>query len=366
VLPNFYYHPRMMSYDFGPQHPLRPERLDRTMRLFEAVDKYSPVDPGPGTVEDVLRVHDAEYVEAVRTLSGMSAHERAEEDARMWAYPFGFGPGDNPAFSGMFGASLAYVAGSAEAARAVNRGECLAYGIGGGLHHARKAQASGFCIFNDPAIACHILREKHEKVAYLDIDVHCGEGVHWAFWDDPAVLTCSIHEDPRTLYPGVGFVHETDAYHTALSVPVLAGTTGDVWLWAFENTILPALEAYQPEAIVLQMGTDTHELDPLAHIRSSAQDWLAAVRHIRDLGLPIVALGGGGYNLTTVPRMWVAACLTLAGVEVPDRIPEPLATEWDTPYFLDAHPAGPAGSGKAEAERVVAYVRDNHLARLAA
>jgi acetoin utilization protein AcuC len=355
VLPNFFYDPRMMSYDFGPGHPLKPLRLQRTTALLSALGHFNPIDPGLGDVEDVLRVHDPDYVQGVRKLSAEGVSDREA------AFAMGFGSMDNPPFPGMYEAALAYVAGSAEAARAVNKGALLAYGIGGGLHHARRRQASGFCIFNDPAIACHILLERFEKVAYVDIDVHHGDGVQWIFYDDPRVLTCSIHEDPRTLYPGTGFVHETGAKYTSLNVPVLAKTTGDVWLWAFENGIMPVLERFRPEAIVLQMGADTHFLDPLAHVMSTAQDWLAAVRLVRDLGVPIVALGGGGYDMTTVPRMWTAACLTLAGLDFPENIPEPFATEWEAPTFLDPHPPGPAGSGRDFAEKVVGFIRENHL-----
>ncbi|HTQ10246.1 MAG TPA: hypothetical protein VMI31_09265 [Fimbriimonadaceae bacterium] len=366
MLANFYYHPRMLRYDFGSNHPLRPERVARTTALLEALGDFDPIDPGAGNVEDLLRVHDADFVEGVRKLGAMTEEEWKEVEVMEWAFPFGFGSSDNPPFPGIFEAALAYVAGSAAAARSVNEGAKLAYGIGGGLHHARRREASGFCTFDDCAVACHILRERFDRVAYVDIDVHHGDGVQWIFYDDPTVLTCSIHEDPRTLYPGTGRVTETGAGFSAVNVPVVARTTGDVWLWAFENGILPCLERFKPQAIVLQMGADTHFLDPLAHIESTAQDWLAAVTRIRDLGIPTVALGGGGYNLTTVPRMWTAACLSLAGLEVPERIPEPFATNWQVQTFMDRYAPGPAGAGREEAEEVVRFIRENHLKRIGA
>ncbi|HVT12871.1 MAG TPA: acetoin utilization protein AcuC [Fimbriimonadaceae bacterium] len=362
MLPNFYYHPRMMSYDFGPQHPLKPERLRRTMALLEHFGAVEPIDPGLGDVADVLRVHDEDYVEAVRKLSEMEAGAWTEDEVMEWAFPFGFGSMDNPPFPGIYEAALAYVAGSAEAARAIKRGEKLAYGIGGGLHHARRREASGFCTFDDCAVACHILLERFEKVAYVDIDVHHGDGVQWIFYDEPRVLTCSIHEDPRTLYPGTGFVTETSVDYTAVNVPVVARTTGDVWLWAFDNGIMPVLEKYRPEAIVLQTGADTHYLDPLAHIQSTAQIWLEAVKRVRDFGVPLVVLGGGGYDMTTVPRMWTAGCLTLHCEDFPAEVPEPFASEWGMPTFMDKLEPGPAGTGKADAEEVVRFIRGHHLA----
>jgi acetoin utilization protein AcuC len=346
----------MLAYDFGPWHPLRPERLRRAVELLE---RYAPglcIDPGPGSREDALRVHSEEYVAAVERLS------RGESSSEDWA--FGFGSGDNPPFPGMFEASQAYLAGSIEAAKAVRDGAPLAFNLSGGLHHAHRSQASGFCIFDDPAAAVHVLLERFERVAYVDIDVHHGDGVQGIWLDDPRVLTCSIHESGRTLFPGTGFVEETGGCFTSLNVPMEAGTTGDVWLWAFESAVLPALERFRPQAIVLQIGTDAHFLDPLAHLRVAAQDWLTAVRRIGELGIPLVAVGGGGYEITCVPRMWTAAVLTLSAVEFEDRIPEDLAEAWGMPAFFDPHPPGPAGSGRGEAERAIAWLRTNLLPKI--
>lgn len=320
-----YYHPRMLAYDFGPQHPLKPDRLRRTITLLSHYG-IDPIDPGPGKIEDAQRVHDPAYIEAL-------SHQCISD-----LMPFGIGWGDNPEFPGMLSASLAYVAGSAEAARRVCEGAPVAFGLAGGLHHARRAQASGFCVLNDCAIACHILRERFARVAYVDIDVHHGCGVQWIFYEDPTVLTCSIHQDGRTLYPGSGAVSEAGgdaAPGSAENVPIRPGADGLEWLAAFRNRLLPPLRAFQPEAIVLQMGTDAHFADPLARLEVRVQEWLAAITDIRDLGLPLVALGGGGYALQNVPRMWTAAVLTLLGREVPEFVPSPFAEEWDTPTFLD-------------------------------
>lgn len=355
TLRNFYYHPRILSYDFGAQHPLKPERLRRTILLLEQMG-VECVDPGPGAVEDVLRVHFQEYVDIV-------SHADELDLEQMWQY--GFSPGDTPPFKGMFQASLAYTAGSVAAANDVKNGAPLAYNISGGLHHAQRSNASGFCVFNDPAVAVNILRERFERVAYVDIDVHHGDGVQAIFYDDPTVLTCSIHQDGRTLYPGTGFVEEIGAQFSSINVPLLPRTTGDVWFWAFENGILPALERFKPEAIVLQMGTDTHDLDPLANIQNTAQEWLKAVISIRDFGVPIVAMGGGGYNLATVPRMWVAACLTLAGYEVPEYVAEPYRSEWSMPKYFDESYPEPREQGRQHAEKVVRWLESNVFEKIA-
>lgn len=346
-MPPFYYHDRMLGYDFGPRHPLRPERLRRAVELIQAVSDIEVTDPGTGEVADVLRVHDSSFVDYVRTNPGSG--------------DYGFGPGDNPSFEGMFEASMAYVAGTAAAARAVVGGAPLAFGLAGGLHHAHRARASGFCIFDDPAIALHILREKYERVAYVDIDLHHGDGVQGLFFDDPTVLTCSIHESGRTLFPGTGFVHETGSAFTSVNVPLAAGTTGEVWLDAFRHGILTALERFEPQAVVLQMGTDAHFADPLGHLNVAAQEWLEALREIRSFGRPIVAVGGGGYNPTTVPRMWASAVLTLAGLEVPVEIPESLQQDLGARFFLDQALPSPRNQGREAAEATLTELRTTVL-----
>lgn len=345
--PPFYYHPRMLRYDFGPRHPLRPERLRRAIELLERWGVHA-TDPGEGRVEDVLRVHDPAYVEVVRKIS---AGESVREEVRRLS---GLTLPDTPVFSGMFEASLAYVAGSVRAAEVVRDGGMIAFNVSGGLHHAHRGRASGFCVFNDAAIALAILRESFARVAYVDLDVHHGDGVQSLFESDPSVLTCSIHESPQTLFPGTGHAEEGGAAGTAVNVPLAAGTTGDVWLWAFEHGILAPLERFDPDAIVLQMGVDAHETDPLAHLRVTAQEWLAAVELVGDLGLPLVAVGGGGYNLDNVPRMWAAACLALMGRTPPERLPDDLAQRWGVATTFDAVLPEPRGSGRREAEAAVA------------
>lgn len=349
-----YYHPRMLAYDFGPQHPLRPERVQRAMALLGALG-FEPTDPGAGDVEDALRVHSEEYVEAVRQGVELSPSERARH---------GLGAGDTPAFERMFEASLSYLAGSVAAARHVSNGGSRAVCLRGGLHHAQHNRAGGFCVFNDCAVALDILKERFGRIAYVDIDVHHGDGTQALFYDEPDVLTCSIHQDGRALYPGTGFVTETGASYSSLNVPLWPRTTGDVWLWAFRQTVLPALERFRPEAIVLQMGADSHFLDPLAQIENTAQEWLDAVRDVHTLGLPLVVGGGGGYHPNTVPRMWAAAVLTLCDKVVPQDVPEPFGDEWDMPKFFDVNPPGPRNSGRARAEEVVTWLEDNFLPKM--
>jgi acetoin utilization protein AcuC len=364
VIRDFYLEDGVFDYSFGPSHPLKPERLKRTMLLLE---HYTGATRSPSEREvgsNLVRVHSDEFIEAVATIDRAVLEGRDGDDEILeLRSDHGFW-GDNPPFKGMDRAARAYVRSTAAAARAVAAGHGIAFGIGGGLHHALRAKASGFCIYNDPAIACSILRESFDRVAYVDIDVHHGDGVQWIWYDDPSVLTCSIHESGRTLWPGTGGIEETGTEYSSLNVPMEAGTTADVWLDAFERTILPALETWSPQAIVLQMGTDTHYLDPLAHINSNQQAWLAAIKRVAELRVPLVALGGGGYDLTTVPRMWVSAILSLAGIEYDDEIPADLAERLGAKTFSDrTYPFGSDG-GRTHADHVIEHIQRVHLPQL--
>jgi acetoin utilization protein AcuC len=362
MLNHFYFNDAIFNYGFGESHPLKPERLYRMFALLDEFATYYKTSARLATRADLLTVHTADYVDAVQQIDEALLAGRDDTVGELRTQ-FGFW-GDNPAFPGMFEAACAYVGATSAAARAVANGAPIAYGIGGGLHHALADRASGFCIFNDCAIACSILRETFERVAYVDIDVHHGDGVQWIFYKDPQVLTCSIHEDGRTLWPGTGSVNETGIDFTSLNVPVVADTTRDVWLNAFEQTILPALKAWKPDAIVLQMGADTHHLDPLAHIFSDQSAWLKAVMRVQGLGVPTVVLGGGGYNLTTVPRMWTSAILSLADIPYPDEIPIHLQRRLGAATFSDpTYPCG-ARAGQAEAQSVIDHLTTHHLPHL--
>lgn len=359
MLEHFYCNAGILNYTFGPQHPLKPERLHRTLALLKGLTEVDIIDHTAASETDLLRVHDEEYVASVREID----RELGQIDtilSKRKDYDFGFGGYDNPPFSGMYDAALAYVGSTAAAARAVRNGSRRAYAIGGGLHHAQRRKASGFCIFNDAAIACHILREQFDRVAYVDIDVHHGDGVQWIFYDDPSVLTCSIHESGRTLYPGTGYVDEVGSEFSAVNVPVVARTSGRAWLGAFELGILPALENWEPEALVLQLGTDTHRDDPLGHVRSTQQDWLSAVRRLHEFDLPTVVLGGGGYNLSTVPRMWVSAILTLGNIPFDNKIPSYLGEIAGSFTFSDEMASWRSDEVEQMDQSAIEWLRKNH------
>ena len=343
----------MMAYDFGPQHPLRPVRLERTVAVLEAcVPGFMAIDPGVGSVDDVLRVHSAEFVETVVRLSEGGSVLREEQ------FLAGFTSQDTPPFRGMYEVSLGYCGAGAKAARDVCNGAELAFNVAGGLHHAKRSRANGFCVFDDAAISLDILREKFDRVLYVDIDLHHGDGPESIFDEVREVATLSIHETGRSLYPGTGFVEDRGSAGTAFNIPLEAHTTGDTWLWAFGEVFWPLMDWLKPEAIVLQTGCDPHTDDPLGHLDCSVQEWLGAVREVGKAGVPMVVCGGGGYALQNVPRMWAATAMTLNGIEVPESLPSSIPAEWGMTTFFDPPERVESGRGRDVAEAVVRALHD--------
>ncbi|MEU6085124.1 acetoin utilization protein AcuC [Streptomyces sp. NPDC047108] len=297
------------GYDFGPGHPMDPVRLALTMRLVEAfgLDRAMDVVAAKAAGDSTLRlVHRADYIEAVRRVSA---------DPKSADGSYGLGTEDDPAFAGMHEASALIAGQSVGAAEAVWRGETQhAVNFAGGLHHAMPGSAAGFCIYNDAALAiARLLELGAERVAYLDVDVHHGDGVQAAFWDDPRVLTVSVHEHPRTLFPQTGWPEETggpDAEGSAVNVALPAGTGDEGWLRAFHGVVPELLAAFRPQVLVTQHGADTHFEDPLAHLAVSLDAQRAVAESVHGLAHEYaegrwVALGGGGYAIVdVVPRSW--------------------------------------------------------------
>ncbi len=332
--PVFFYSNTFLKYDMGAQHPMKPERLLKTFELLKSYGVFTEAielaEPTPATAEEVLQTHAPDFLAA---LEKVSSGGRVAQIHR-----YGLGGGDNPIFRGMYDSALLYTGGSLDAAQAVMDGAKVAFNIAGGLHHAHYDCAAGFCVLNDCAVAIRRLRQKYGRVAYVDIDVHHGDGVQELFYDDPTVLTISLHESGRTLFPGTGFVNETgskggEGY--SINLPFAPYTTNDVWLEAWRTGVLPLLRAFEPESILLQLGADAHLRDPLAHVCLTTQGWIAAVQDVMALNVPIVAVGGGGYNMTTVPRMWALATATLAGLTLPDDVPTSYAYRSDMPTLTD-------------------------------
>ncbi|MCI0686221.1 MAG: acetoin utilization protein AcuC [Sporichthyaceae bacterium] len=311
---------RFVRYNFGPQHPINPLRLDLTMRLareFGLFDQGNVRVVEPPLADDPLLqlIHQPDYIEAVR---------RAGADPSRAQPRYGLGSDDNPCFAGMHEASARVAGGSVDGAERIWRGESdHAINIAGGLHHAMADHASGFCIYNDPAIAiARLLELGAQRVAYVDIDVHHGDGVQAAFWNDPRVLTISMHESGKSLFPGTGFEFETggpDAPGSAINLPLTAGTSDEAWLAAFTSTVPAAVTDFAPDVLVTQHGCDAHFLDPLSDLMvsidamRSAYQQLHALAHSAAAGRWLVT-GGGGYDIVdVVPRAWTALLAEVAG-----------------------------------------------------
>jgi acetoin utilization protein AcuC len=315
---------RLTEYDFGPGHPLAPVRVELTMRLARAFGVLTApgvvvAAPERATDAELELVHTPEYISAVRR-AGTSG-----PDASLLR--FGLGTADDPVFAGMHEASALVTGATLAAARAVSLGPAEhAASIAGGLHHAMAGHASGFCVYNDPAIAiAYLLNQGPERIAYVDIDVHHGDGVQAAFYNDPRVLTISLHEHPATLFPGTGRPSESggpDAAGSAVNVALPAGTRDAGWLRAFHAIVPPLLRSFRPQVLVSQHGCDTHWLDPLANLELTIDAQRAAHAAIHRLahetaGGRWLLTGGGGYELVhVVPRTWTHLLAEAAGQPV--------------------------------------------------
>lgn len=308
--------PQLLGYDFGPGHPMSPLRLRLTMELisdFGLLEELSVIAADPAADDLLQLVHEADYIDHVRS--------QDSGDATM---PWGIGGSDNPVFAGMHEAAARIVGTTVSLAQAVWRGQAdSAFSPAGGMHHAMARAASGFCVYNDVAVAiAALLGEGAQRVCYLDVDAHHGDGVERAFWNDPRVLTISVHQSGRTLFPGSGFAQDMggpDARGLAVNVPLPPRTPDGPWLRAIDAIVEPLLREWRPQMLVSQHGADPHGNDPITDLDVSvdgqrAAAMLAAEWAQRYAGGKWLATGGGGYDLvSTVPRAWTHLAAVVAG-----------------------------------------------------
>lgn len=322
--------PELLDYDFGPGHPMSPLRLDLTVRLARCLGLLDApgvevVGAEPATDAVIETAHEPEYVAVVRRASDGGPGDASR----------GIGTEDDPVFPGMHEAAARVVAGSRDAALAVWRGDVQhAVNLTGGMHHAMPGAASGFCVYNDAAVAIRALLDAGaERVAYVDVDAHHGDGVQRAFWDDPRVLTVSVHESGRTLFPGTGDPHETggpSAPGSAVNVALPAHTQDAAWLRAIDAVVPPVLRAFRPQVLVTQHGCDAHVEDPIANLAVSVDAERLVSAWLHDLAHEVcggrwLALGGGGYAVVdVVPRAWthLLAIATHRPLDPATRMPD--------------------------------------------
>ena len=320
------YHDDYERYDFGEDHALRQVRVRLARDLIAEYGLLKDADalvPAPAGEAALGRVHTPDYVSVVKDLS---LHPKGV------AYEHGLGTADNPVFPGMFDASLLHVGGTLRACEEVASGARVrAMSLGGGFHHAMPDRASGFCIFNDIAVGIRSLLEDHglKRILYVDIDAHHADGVQAIFNDDPRVLKISLHEDGHYLFPGTGFtdeIGEGPGRGYSVNVPLPPYTRDVSYLYAFQEIVPPLARAFRPEILVSQLGADGHALDPLTHLMLTTETYEAVGMMLDELSKELcggrwIATGGGGYEVTAVPRVWTVLFSTIVGRELEDALP---------------------------------------------
>ena len=355
------------TYGFGGEHPFNPLRLRLTLELCEELqllEDYPFVGSEPANEEDLTTVHSLNYVRRVQWAGrGMEALSDLLD--------YGLGTGDNPIFPDMHDACARVVGGVLAACRLVVGGEAVhALCVSGGLHHALRSRASGFCVYNDAGVAIARLKEEYPgiRVAYLDTDAHHGDGVQWMFYDDPEVLTVSMHESGRYLFPGTGGVGEKGrdgGVGYSVNVPLEPYTDDESWISCFETVVPEVLRAFGPDLILSQNGCDGHKLDPLTHLSATTRLYEHVPHRVHDLAHELcegrwVATGGGGYDIwRVVPRAWTALWAAVSHQEPPEKIPEGWLAKWETkspvtlPHLLRDDPADcpPGPRAKEVADR---------------
>lgn len=312
----------LTRYNFGPAHPMGPGRARLSIELAAQLGLLAHIairPPARSDPELLEAVHAGGYLAALRT--GADHPE------------FGLGTEENPVVAGQAQVAELIAGATVEAARMVWSGSTSrAVNISGGLHHAMPSSASGFCLINDAAVAITwLLEHGARRVVYLDLDAHHGDGVEKIFWDDPRVLTISIHESGLTLFPGTGFSRDIggpSALGTAVNIPVAPDVPDEEWLQDLHAVVPPLLAVFRPQIIVSQHGADPHRADPLTHLELSMDVMSLACRSVARwaddfAGGRWVALGGGGYNRDSTARLWTHLIAAAAGVEVEPATPTP-------------------------------------------
>jgi acetoin utilization protein AcuC len=368
----FIYSGQFAGFDYGSSHPLKPVRLKLTYELIKAcglLASHDPrlIDPPVARIEDLLTYHSRNYINILKAAnSGVYVAD---------AEVYGLGPGDNPIFAGLFDWSRLVAGASLKAADLVDSGTAeIAFNIAGGLHHAMAEHASGFCYINDPVIAIRSLVSRGRKVAYIDIDAHHGDGVQEAFYDTDKVLTISLHETGRALFPGSGFEQETGqaaGRGYSVNVPLPPDTDDELFVHAFTEVIPSLMDAFRPDVIVSQLGVDSFRSDPLAHLNLTTNGFCQMVSMIKSMAPKWVALGGGGYDIANVARAWTLAWAIMNGIDAPDEIPEKFLRRYPGAGFpgrkLRDEPIVIEGRRKEEMRkevaRVIRYIKEHVFSR---
>ncbi len=325
------YSPKYSLYNLGKEHPFSPLRAEMTLDLLKALG-HTPtiIEPEAVSPEELLTVHNEDYVRKVEAVSKGETVEDIEN--------YGFGTLDNPIVKGMAEGARTIAGGTLLGAKLLLSGkEKKVLQMGGGFHHAHPNLAAGFCIYNDLALAIKEMTSKGWHVAYLDLDVHHGDGVQEIFYSDGSVMTISLHESGEFLFPGTGWLYEKGqgmGRSLKLNLPLEPFTEGDSYLEVIENTVVPALRWFRPDALVVQAGADPHYSDPLADLLLTTQDFQKIYERVFQIadefakGNLLITLGGG-YSITATSRIWALLFLLFHGLPVTNKLPETWRLKWE-------------------------------------
>ena len=312
----FIYSPRLEEISYPPEHPFNTSRAKKTreiinsMGLLAAPDRIE-VPPEPADRLVLKKFHSARYLHALQDASNGK-----------WNYEalnMGLGTSDCPVFKGVYEYAVLAVGATITAAQLILDGKVgAAFNPSGGFHHAHPALAAGFCYINDVALGCEVLAEQGKKVLYLDVDVHCGDGVAAFFYNRSDVMTISLHQNPKTLFPGTGFENEIGkgkGKGYCVNVPLPIGTYDEAYMLAIKTVVLPLIHAFKPDVFVFELGADALAGDPLANLRLTNNVYSDIIHQLLAFGKPILMTGGGGYNVENTVRAWALAWSALCGAD---------------------------------------------------
>lgn len=314
----------LLEYEFKKDHPSKPDRLKLTYLLSKhlgLLDNVKEIEPTLATRDDLELFHSSEFIDAV-----------VDSGTNNNIYPhYGLGTADNPIFPLIHETGARYVGATLDAMRAIIDGASNAFCISGGLHHAHRNAASGFCIYNDIAIAINMLhKKKKSRVLYFDFDAHHGDGVQNAFYRSKEVLTISVHQTGQTLFPGTGFIYEIgggEGVGYSVNIPLIPGAGTPELIRVFDEVVVPLFEAFEPDLLITQLGVDGHYMDTLAHLTYTSHGYETVIEKLREMSSKIcklgwLAVGGGGYHPVNVARLWTLFLAVILDEDIPLRIPD--------------------------------------------
>lgn len=331
------------KFDLGEGHPMNKNRMISAWKLFNdiGVKDTTIYSPSPANQEDIEAVHSSKYVEEVKKLA-----KEAVKSRNLSSREFGLGTGDCPVFPEMFDASLLIAGGTLEATKLVLNGHLKnAFILLAGLHHAQQSNASGFCYFNDMSVAIQYLRKQGYRVAYIDTDLHHGDGVQALHYNDPDVLTISFHESGQYLYPGTGFSNEIGgegAEGSSVNLPFFPYTYDEIYQKSFTSFVPQIVDQFDPDFIIWQAGVDGHANDPLGHLMLTTNSFELVGKTINYMADKycdgkLIAAGGGGYNPFSIARSWFIEFSTINHqTSVPSKIPDNWKIDFEKRYNTEA------------------------------